>query len=382
VGGLGLQCANALSALALHHRVHAIGPAFDEGPAATGRVTRHPVPPPVAAWRRRWTWLRWLTGRGQLAQDRGVGRRAAASLEQIRPSLVYAFTQVALESLVWARRSGALAVLESPNGHIANFDEVLQEESRRWCGSRHLGHPAPAMVERVVAEYAAADFIRVSSEWSRSTLVSRGVSPSKIVVLQQSVDLGRFAPPERPAASSGPLRVCFVGALDLRKGFVYLLRAARRLGRAVQIELVGATGSRCCRKLLERESAGLDVVVKPGSPLPALQRAEVFVLPTLEDGSPFAVAEAMASGLPVIVGQDSGASEWIRPGETGWIVPSRDEDALAAALQAACEARPRLGDMGRRAREDTERRADPVACATRVHEWLVSAAGHTGTGAA
>ena len=87
-----------------------------------------------------------------------------------------------------------------------------------------------------------------------------------VTVRQQPVDLDRYAPPPRKSATDGPLRVCFVGSLDLRKGFLYLIRAARRLGASIALELVGATGDRCCSRLLEQERRGLRVTVAPGDP--------------------------------------------------------------------------------------------------------------------
>ena len=66
----------------------------------------------------------------------------------------------------------------------------------------------------------------------------------------------------------------------------------------------------------------------------------------------------MACGVPVVTTRDNGSAEWIREGQTGWIVPARDAAALAAALQAAIARRPRLADMGAAARADTVVRTD------------------------
>jgi glycosyltransferase involved in cell wall biosynthesis len=224
------------------------------------------------------------------------------------------------------------------------------------------------MVQRVEQEYGLARHVRVSSEWARQSLVRGGVTDNMVTVLQQPVDLRRYAPASSAPASSGPLHVCFVGSLDLRKGFLYLLRAVRRLGASVVLELVGGTGDRCCGRLLERERSGLPVTVAPGDPRGALARAEVFILPTLEDGSPFSVAEAMASGLPVVTTTSTGAAEWICPGRSGWIVEPASDEALSAALEQACAARTRLAQMGREAREDTERRVRD--CDELVSAWV------------
>lgn len=372
-GGLGTQAANALRALALAGReVHAIGPGPAPGLDMTPfrRVHWHVLPRMPEGWIRR-TPLRWRTGLAQWWADRRMGRLACATLARIRPGVCYAFTQTAFESLRWARSAGVPTVLETPNGHIRNFRSVYVTESRDLCRTAYQGHPVPQMVARVEEEYRLADRIRVSSEWARQSLVEGGVPDGRITILQQRVDLDRFRPPEPDADRSDVLRVCFVGSLDLRKGFVYLLRALRRLERPVCAELVGATGDRCCRRLLERERDGLRVSVAPGDPRPALARSDLFVLPTLEDGSPFATAEAMASGLPVITTDCNGGAEWVRAGQSGWIVSPRSAAALADALDQAARCTRQLREMGREARLDTERRAGPD-CDRAVAGWVVA----------
>jgi len=64
-----------------------------------------------------------------------------------------------------------------------------------------------------------------------------------------------------------------------------------------------------------------------------------------------------------------GAAEWVRPGQSGWVVPGRDAEALAKALEDATHKRKDLRAMGRRAREDTERRAG-LHCLAPLREWI------------
>jgi glycosyltransferase involved in cell wall biosynthesis len=226
------------------------------------------------------------------------------------------------------------------------------------------------MVKRVEQEYALGDRMRVSSQWSKASLTGYDIDAAKIGVYQQPLNLSRFRPACGLPSAHGPLRVCFVGSLDLRKGFVYLLRAIKQIGcERMSLEAVGATGDRLCRQIFARESEGIGLRCAPGDPVPAYQRAEVMVMPTLEDGSPFAVAEAMACGLPVIVTDCCGSAEWVRPRETGWIVPGANVEALAGALEEAIERRGHLRSMGAAARRDTERRAG-LHCLEPLREWL------------
>lgn len=374
VGGLGIQSANALASIAAGRaQVHAFGP---------GRIAAWPLPENdsnirwrespqfISRWSTRYTHLRWSHGDLQFKQDSRLGRWAAAGVAHVQPALCYVFTQVGLETLRWAKRSGVTTVLESPNGHICNFKEVYEQESLRWCGTKFKGHPNSKMVERVEEEYQLADRIRVSSEWSKLSIAAGGVPPEKIYTLPQPVNLTRFYPREERKKQDGPLRLCFVGSLDLRKGFVYLLRAIKKVGaHRISLEIAGATGDRQSRALMERESEGVMFECAPGDPVPVYHRAELFVLPTLEDGSPFAAAEAKACGLPVIVTSSCGAAEGVRQGETGWVIPAADEQALAQALEEALDRRKDLCEMGNLARADVERDAGP-ACFTAVQNWL------------
>jgi glycosyltransferase involved in cell wall biosynthesis len=358
VGGLGIQSANAVADLAaVCRRILAFGP----GPSPTGAaegIHWHLAEPRRTGFGARFTWLRWWTGRRQYLNDTRLGWWAAQAVARARPDCCYAFTQVALESFRWANRAGVPAILESPNGHLQNFRDVYCREANRWGRGIFLGHPTRGMVERVKEEYARADVIRVSSEWARRSLTSRGVADEKVVVIPQRPTAGSFRPPPHRLPPEGRFRVCFVGTLDLRKGFVYLLRAARRFGpERLTLHLVGGTVDRLTRRLLARELIGLDVEVTPGDPLPALHWAELFVLPTLEDGSPFVVPEAMAAGLPLVVTDQCGNAPLVRPGETGWVVPAGDEDALLAALQQTYARRTELPHMGDAARADWERLA-------------------------
>jgi glycosyltransferase involved in cell wall biosynthesis len=374
VGGLGVQVASAIQALGSETvELHAFGPGRADRwpfPSTVPNVNWHVAPTGVAPWRARYTSLRWRQGRLVFENSRAIGRWAAAQIDRLKPDACYAFTQVGLETLNWARRANIPAVIESPNGHIRNFRRVNENESRRLCGAPFRGHPTAAMVERVEQEYQLSSRMRVSSRWSRHSMLSNGVMCKEIAVFEQPIDLSRYLPHQNPATAAGPLRICFVGSLDLRKGFVYLLRAVKMIGdRRLSLEIVGATGDRCCRKLFEQESEDIAIRCTPGDPIPAYRRAEVFVLPTLEDGSPFAAAEAMACGLPSIVTDCCGASEWVRPGESGWIVPGGDASALAAALEDAISRRAELSAMGRLAREDTERRAG-LDCLLPFRQWM------------
>jgi glycosyltransferase involved in cell wall biosynthesis len=348
-GGLGLQAAFALKAVAQTGAVVALGPGR---PAiSTESVSWEEVSSPVPEWLARYTPLRWTPGLRTELLDRSIGaasRKRGQQTEVLRGC--YAFTGVALEMFEHCEIRGTLRILDSPNGHIRAFREVIDRESQELLGKLDLSHPTRRMVARIEREYQLATKIRVASHWAKRSLVGRGVPETKVHVCDLEVDVERFRP-DSSGTTRNDFRVCYVGSVDLRKGVVYLLRALRQLGPGISLRIVGTTGSRALRALVERESSGLSLNMSPGDPIPIYQSSDIFVLPTLEDGFGYVAAEAMACGLPVVVTEACGVSEWVTHGETGWIVPARSAEALATALDAARSKRGDLREMGARARQ-------------------------------
>ena len=80
------------------------------------------------------------------------------------------------------------------------------------------------------------------------------------------------------------------------------------------------------------------ITAGPGDPLDHLRTASLCVHPAYEDGFGYAPAEALASGVPVIVSEDTGMKELISSHRAGLILPTGDLDALTQALEAAYRA--------------------------------------------
>ena len=373
-GGLGVQAANVIASLAgSGPTVHAFGPAGKNSLALLqepSSIVWHQAPQLLPAAVSRYTPWRWYQGQFQFQTDRLIGHWARTRIEESSPDLCYVFTQVGLETLKWAKAAGVPTVLDNPNGHIRHYREVCVRESKQWCDSGYSGHPTEAMVQRVEEEYALADRIRVSSQWAKDSMVAHGVLSQKIEVIAQPIDLTRFRPSSTSRELEQPLRICFVGQVNLAKGFVYLTRAIKQLGaRHASLEIVGATGDRQARRLFEQERADISVISAPGDPVPAYHRNELLVLPSLHDGFGFVVAEAMACGLPVIVTEDCGAAGLVRENESGWIVPAGEVEPLALALEDALTARRHLANMGSRGRLQVQADAGP-RCLNSLRAWV------------
>ncbi len=251
--------------------------------------------------------------------------------------------------------------------HAAAFGNAIGAQRWTWSVTIHGWHEfATEDTSQLRAKLAAADQVISISDFTRSQLL-RLSGPrgwDRISVVRCGIDLAAFpVRTERPVSS--PPVVVVTARLSAEKGHLVLLQALaalRRDGHELRARLIG---SGPLAEVIEAEAARLgvaDAVELTGALPPlevarALREADVFCLPTFAEGLPVSIMEAMASGVPVVTTYISGIPELVVDGETGWIVPAGNVDALAAALLAATEG-PGRHDVVAAARRAVEERHD------------------------
>ena len=127
-----------------------------------------------------------------------------------------------------------------------------------------------------------------------------------------------------------------VGRLDVQKGIADLLEAAKLVIDQCPLWHLALAGDGPCRGwLLEQievqpSLAGRVHWLGPRDDIPALLKsADILVLASLWEGMPNVVLEAMAAGRPVVATAVEGTEELVVPGQTGWLVPPRQPEALS-----------------------------------------------------
>lgn len=157
---------------------------------------------------------------------------------------------------------------------------------------------------------------------SESLLLAISHKPlAKFIYLPNSVDTKLFKP--KPKGFSGASTVLYVGRLEPQKNLPVLLHALAQAKKRLRIIFVGQ-GSQKPNLLRQAKQLNLDLTLKAPvshSQLPAIYRsADIFVLPSLIEGSPKVLLEAMASGLPIVATAVSGITEIIKSPATGILV--------------------------------------------------------------
>ncbi|WZO98571.1 glycosyltransferase family 4 protein [Isosphaeraceae bacterium EP7] len=240
-------------------------------------------------------------------------------------------------------------------GRARGFPVVLRPEGAGATGD--IAWQGWGRGGRIIARRCKrADAVVAISPAVRAELLAAGYEPARVVDLPNGVPVPDLAWSPRPDWSRAPTAV-FVGRLAPEKELGALVDAwpiVRRSHPAARLILIGEGPERLA---LESRIAGLGLtgaIELPGiclDPRPALRSADLFVLPSREEGMSIALLEALALGLPAVASDIPGNRRLIDDFETGRLASPDDPPALAAAILDQWLGFDRAVRMGRKARE-------------------------------
>jgi len=226
-----------------------------------------------------------------------------------------------------------------------------------------------------------ADRVICVSEALAGKVIELGVPCKRVTVIHNGVDTDKFHPgPPRPRGH----RLLWVGRLSPEKGLKYLIEAlplVRERVPDVHLTLVGE-GSQEEALRSQAEALGVADAIsfagpRPHDDIPELMRqADLFVLPSLNEGFGIVLIEAMASGLPIVASDTGGIPEIVEHGRTGVLVPPGESDSLAWAIMEVLRDGARTTEMVEGALAEVHKRfssAAQVRAYERVYGELVGA---------
>lgn len=278
--------------------------------------------------------------------------RWAAPRTRTDADAVVCFSGVAEEVFAHvAQTSNAQKILVRGSAHIREQHRLLAQEQQR--SGMLVETPSPWMMAREEREYALADQIVVLSTFALESFKRYGVAESKLSLIGLGADTSQFRPAlgvaderRRRILESPRLRVLMVGSLTPQKGALDYIDLVKALRDTADFRFVGDLPN-SVRETLIRDGSEMQVFGRVAEhDLPAEYAwADLFVFPTIQDGYAVVIAQALASGLPVICTTNCAGRDVVREGENGWVVPIRDVGALARAVQTCHANRSMLADM-------------------------------------
>ena len=262
---------------------------------------------------------------------------------------VFAYSYAAEEIFKFARERGWKTVL----GQIdpGPVEERIVAQLHEKMPDSHW-EPAPQEYwDCWRNECALADQIVVNSNWSKNALLSEGVSEEKLRVVplayETAFDVTFQREYPRAFTSERPLKVLFLGQINLRKGAGQLLEAIKLLAEEqIEFWFVGPTQIRIPSDLKQTPLVKWFVVVPRADVSKFYQEADVFILPTLSDGFGLTQLEAQSWKLPVIASRHCG--EVVRGGENGVVLEEVSAEATAEALLKLLRSPELLREMSAR----------------------------------
>jgi len=280
------------------------------------------------------------------------GKQVRSSLARRREqhwenTIFFGYDTGFLEAAAWAKDQGAVCIVGQMDPSRTEV-EMVREEEKLWPGWAKT----PILVPEEYfawrkAEWALADAIMVNSQWTLDALVKQGVPGEKIHIVPlayESEDSSGEALPPPIKPDSAPLRVLFLGQVNLRKGIQYLLEAAKLLKTEnIEIDIAGPIAIADQFVVKAPPNVRFHGAVTRDRVREFYNRADVFVLPTISDGFALTQLEAMAQGLPVITTPNCGLV--VTEGVDGFIIPPRNASALADRLRTLLEDPERLQAM-------------------------------------
>jgi sugar transferase (PEP-CTERM/EpsH1 system associated) len=276
-------------------------------------------------------------------------------MRHLRPTVLHTYNLSALEYAFTAAMAGVPVRIHAEHGRDASDPEGL--------------NPKHNFLRRRLVPFVDR-FIPVSDNLDRWLDEVVRIPRAKTLFIKNGVDTDKFAPggaaaPDSPWAP-GDFVIGTVARVQDVKNHACLVEAFARL-RALLPELaprmkLSIIGDGPLLPAVRRQVAELgmeDAVWLPGarSDITALLHSfSLFALPSLAEGTPVSLLEAMASALPVVASRVGGIPEVVTDGEHGLLVPAGDADALAQALARYARDAGMRATHGRAARARVEER--------------------------
>jgi glycosyltransferase involved in cell wall biosynthesis len=297
---------------------------------------------------RRFTEWKRIIERNQWFQRRVVNALGSQFSTLNSQTILLSYSYAALKPFRYAKSRGWKTVLFQIDPGPEE-ERIVAEEIARV--PELAGNWQPAPMDYWASwrqECDITDRIIVNSEWSRESLIRSGIPTEKLTLIplvygtsavgdQKSENLQLKSYPAR-FTQDRPMRVLFLGQVNLRKGVARLLQAARSLcDEPVEFWIVGPV------QIANSETAADNARVKWFGSLTQKEAtekykaADVFILPTLSDGFAITQLEAQAHGLPVISSRYCGSV--VENGHNGIILEEPSAACIAAAIRS-CVAEP------------------------------------------
>jgi glycosyltransferase involved in cell wall biosynthesis len=248
------------------------------------------------------------------------------------------------------KAKGGIAIVEECGSCNLTQNKIL--DSEYYSLGLTFNQKTPNfIIERELKEVSLADYVLCPSRHVAASFVDAGIPKEKCIIIPYGANLTLFKP---TLLEKQEFLILFVGTIGVRKGLIYLFKALESLNRQHSLKciLIGSVEEKFEQIMDQYSTLFKHIPRVPHHQLVKYyNQASVFVLPSLDEGMAYVQLEAMACGLPVICTPNSGGDSVINDGTNGFIVPIRDDVAIAEKIKYLYLHPSQCQRMGRNAAE-------------------------------
>jgi glycosyltransferase involved in cell wall biosynthesis len=245
--------------------------------------------------------------------------------------IFHGWAGMSLPAIEKAKKIGMKTVLDRASSHILTAKEILDDEYQRWgiTSSKYINWA----VNHELREYDLADYIFTPSPFARDSFITRGFSEGKVRLVRFGVNPPATELTLPEVETDGSFNVLFVGEVGFRKGILYALEAWEKVEMPNKgiFYVVGPILEEIKPFLGKYQTNPRIQIIGAAESINYYPKVQLFLFPSLEEGSALVTLEALAYGLPVITTHIAGSV--VEDGVTGQIVGLRDTEAITRAIE-------------------------------------------------
>lgn len=242
--------------------------------------------------------------------------RWAASLEYNNCEIIHSLASFSLDTFKKYQNS-KYKICDRGSTHRLYQELTLKNEFNLIGAKYELNQE---MIDRDIEEYELANVILVPSKFVKKTFTSYGIPEDKVKIIPYSMNTDLFYKfKDRFPKNNKSLKIIFVGSIGVRKGAHYIFEAIRNLPDDIQFEFIGHIQPEFSKlaKVVACKNVKFLGAIPRAELLKKYNEADLLILPSLEEGLPLVMLQAILCGLPMLVTEETGIKTLI-PQELGY----------------------------------------------------------------
>lgn len=282
--------------------------------------------------------------------------------------IAYLWPACSIDSYRYAKSIGKKVVMESINCHQSVSKNILDLEAKK-LGISDIHLITDASIQDENEKIALADYIFSPSPQVTQSFLKMGVNGNKIIETSYGLDDSDLLDNNyKPQKYEKSFTALFVGSVIPRKGIHLLLDYWKSSGINGKLKVIGKvdTSAESIVKKYENDSS-IEFVSFTNDLASIYANADIFIMPSLEEGSPLVTYLAIGAGLPCLVSPMAGDGV-VRNNIDGYIIPPHDKEAWIAAIQKLADDRELRLKFSKSVRENAEYFLWPHVAKRRIDE--------------